>query len=69
MATWHILLQTKAAWSLNEKGEELQPAIGLENINPTVFSKSKEREILPEELDDNIVDKIDEREIFDILQT
>ncbi|EDV26012.1 uncharacterized protein TRIADDRAFT_50205 [Trichoplax adhaerens] len=33
-------------------------AIGLENINPTVFSKSKEREILPEELDDNIYEEL-----------
>ena len=36
----------------------------LENANPLVFQRSKERTILPEEEDDNIVDKIDGREVF-----
>ena len=36
----------------------------LENANPLVFQRSKERAILPEEEDDNIVDKIDGREVF-----
>lgn len=42
--------------------------IRLENVNPTVFNKVKEREISPEELDDSVVDKIDDREVFDILK-
>lgn len=36
----------------------------LENENPLVFQRSKERMILPEEEDENIVDKIDDREVF-----
>lgn len=36
----------------------------LDNANPLVFSKSKTREILPEEEDDSISDEIDSREIF-----
>ena len=39
----------------------------LENANPEVFSRLKERTVLPEELDDSVVDEIDRREIFDIL--
>ena len=42
-------------------------ATTLENANPTVFQQKKEREILPEEEDEDIVDEIDEREVFDIL--
>lgn len=37
-----------------------------ENANPLVFQRSKERQILPEEEDDNVVDKIDDREVFGI---
>lgn len=40
----------------------------LDNANPLVFSKSKAREILPEEEDDSISDEIDSREIFDLLK-
>lgn len=36
----------------------------LENINPNVFKKSDERQILSSELDENIVDLIDSREVF-----
>ncbi|MCK5919774.1 MAG: hypothetical protein KAG66_02460 [Methylococcales bacterium] len=36
----------------------------LENENPLVFQRSTERAILPEEEDDNVVDKIDDREVF-----
>ena len=36
----------------------------LDNANPLVFSKSKTREIKPEEEDDNISDEIDSIEIF-----
>ena len=32
-----------------------------------VFKAKQERIILPEEEDDSVVDKIDEREVFDIL--
>lgn len=42
-------------------------ATTLENANPTIFQQKKEREILPEEEDEDIVDQIDEREVFDIL--
>ena len=36
----------------------------LDNANPLIFSKSKARETLPEEEDDNISDEIDSREVF-----
>ena len=39
----------------------------LENANPTIFQQKKERDVLPEEEDEEVVDKIDEREVFDIL--
>lgn len=42
-------------------------ATSLENANPTIFQPKQERAILPEEEDDDVVDKIDEREVFDIL--
>ena len=42
-------------------------ATSLENANPTIFQAKQERAILPEEEDDDVVDKIDEREVFDIL--
>lgn len=39
----------------------------LENANPVVFGRTQERLITPEEEDDDVVDEIDSREIFDIL--
>ena len=39
----------------------------LENRNPAVFGRVAEREVLPEEEDDNVRDQIDAREVFDIL--
>ena len=39
----------------------------MQNANPMVFKAKQERIILPEEEDDSVVDKIDEREVFDIL--
>lgn len=42
-------------------------ARGLENVNPEVHQKIKERPLLAEEEDDNVVDKIDQREVFGIL--
>ena len=42
-------------------------ATTLENANPTVFQQKQERLVLPEEEDEDVVDKIDEREVFDIL--
>ena len=42
-------------------------AATLENANPTIFDKKQDRTVLPEEEDDGVVDKIDEREVFDIL--
>ena len=42
-------------------------ATNLENANPTIFQAKQERTVLPEEEDNDVVDKIDEREVFDIL--
>lgn len=39
----------------------------LENANPTVFNRTAEREITASELNDDIRDEIDSREVFDIL--
>jgi hypothetical protein len=36
----------------------------LENINPSIYKKTDEREVTKSELDENVVDPIDEREIF-----
>ena len=36
----------------------------LDNANPVIYECSKEREISPEDEDDDIVDKIDGREVF-----
>ena len=42
-------------------------ATTLENANPTIFLQKTEREVLPDEENEDFVDKIDEREVFDIL--
>ena len=47
--------------------ETKKMAASLQNANPMVFKAKQERIILPEEEDDSVVDKIDEREVFDIL--
>ena len=47
--------------------ETTKMAASLQNANPMVFKAKQERIILPEEEDDSVVDKIDEREVFDIL--
>ena len=39
----------------------------LENVNPTIHRRLAEREISPDDEDDDVVDEIDAREIFDIL--
>lgn len=39
----------------------------LENINPKLYRKCEEREITPEDEDDNVVDPFDSREVFGIL--
>lgn len=36
----------------------------LDNANPVIFEQSKERQVLPEEEDDDVTDKIDDREVF-----
>jgi len=43
--------------------------VSLDNANPVVFISSKERQILPEEEDDDVVDAIDSREVFDLIRT
>ena len=41
----------------------------LDNANPEVFQATGERQITDEELDDDVSDPIDSREIFDILRS
>ncbi len=41
--------------------------MALQNVNPIIHAIAKERIITEEEQDENYTDKIDEREVFDIL--
>lgn len=40
----------------------------LENINPVVYQKKTERSVLPEDEDENVIDEIDSREVFDLIR-
>lgn len=40
----------------------------IENINPNVYGKCKERETTAEEEDENVADPFDSREIFDLIR-
>ncbi|KAK3586523.1 hypothetical protein CHS0354_035059 [Potamilus streckersoni] len=40
----------------------------LDNANPIIYQSQEEREILPEDEDDNIEDKVDSREVFDLIR-
>lgn len=40
----------------------------LQNFNPTIFSKTLERDVTVNELDEDVVDPFDEREVFDHLR-
>jgi metal-sulfur cluster biosynthetic enzyme len=40
----------------------------MDNANPTVYEKSKQREISSMELDEDVYDEIDSREIFDLIR-
>lgn len=41
----------------------------LDNVNPEVHQKCSERQVISSELDDDVEDVIDNREIFDILRS
>lgn len=41
----------------------------LQNANPTVYEKSKERDITEKDEDENVYDEIDAREIFDMIRS
>ena len=55
--------------AVRKSGNEskMAAARGLENVNPEVHQKIEERVLLEEEEDDDVVDKIDQREVFGIL--
>lgn len=40
----------------------------LENANPIVFRRANDRETTPAELDDQLTDEIDSREVFDLIR-
>ncbi|CRL08338.1 CLUMA_CG021394, isoform A [Clunio marinus] len=40
----------------------------LENINPSVYKKTEERPLTENELNEDVVDPIDEREVFDLIR-
>ncbi|XP_046976103.1 MIP18 family protein galla-2 [Vanessa cardui] len=39
-----------------------------DNVNPNVYEKGSEREVTSAELDEDVLDDIDEREIFDLIR-
>ncbi|XP_057291898.1 cytosolic iron-sulfur assembly component 2B-like [Hydractinia symbiolongicarpus] len=41
----------------------------LQNANPTIYEKSKERDITERDGDENVYDEIDAREIFDMVRS
>ena len=41
--------------------------MALENVNPTIYQRSTEREITEDEENDDVIDEIDNREVFGIL--
>ena len=41
--------------------------MALENVNPTIYQRSTEREITADEENDDVIDEIDDREVFGIL--
>lgn len=41
--------------------------VRLENVNPKIYEQVEARPVTLEEEDEEIVDKIDDREVFDIL--
>uniref|UniRef100_A0A336LYI0 CSON008118 protein n=1 Tax=Culicoides sonorensis TaxID=179676 RepID=A0A336LYI0_CULSO len=40
----------------------------IENVNPSIYQKSAKRPVTAEELDENVVDPIDQREVFDLIR-
>ncbi|XP_046550527.1 cytosolic iron-sulfur assembly component 2B-like [Haliotis rubra] len=40
----------------------------LDNANPVIYQKAKDRDILPENEDEDVVDEIDTREVFDLIR-
>ena len=45
----------------------MAPTERLENVNPTIHTRLLDRETTAEEENEDVVDEIDAREIFDIL--
>ncbi|XP_078606900.1 cytosolic iron-sulfur assembly component 2B-like [Branchiostoma floridae x Branchiostoma japonicum] len=41
----------------------------LQNANPQLYGRTSEREVTPEELDEDVEDAIDAREIFDLVRS
>ncbi|KAH3778763.1 cytosolic iron-sulfur assembly component 2B-like [Dreissena polymorpha] len=42
--------------------------MSLDNANPVVYERTREREVLPEDEDDDIEDLFDDREVFDLIR-
>ncbi|XP_064611485.1 cytosolic iron-sulfur assembly component 2B-like [Liolophura sinensis] len=40
----------------------------LDNANPVIYQVSEDRTIAPENEDDDVIDKIDDREVFDLIR-
>jgi metal-sulfur cluster biosynthetic enzyme len=41
----------------------------IENLNPSVYQKIEERKLSQIDFDNNVIDEIDEREIFDCIRS
>jgi len=42
--------------------------VSLDNANPVVFLRTKERQVTADEEDDDVTDKFDSREVFDLIR-
>ena len=42
---------------------------GPQNLNPTIYERTEERTIQASDYDNDVIDEIDRREIFDLIRT
>lgn len=63
---FHQLSSARSTYKLKKGKNKKKFALmaELENINPNIYKKTDERSVSKAELDENVVDPIDEREIF-----
>lgn len=47
----------------------MESSSGVQNLNPTVYERTEDRTIQESELDNDVRDEIDRREIFDLIRS